>query len=115
MSQLFIGSWDHEAALSALAEAPLREVSSKPHVSLHPEDAREKGVAEGDRVRIFNDRGKLELEARFDYGIKRGCLVIPNGWWLSDGGAVNLLSKARETDMAHGAAFHDNLVEIEKI
>ena len=57
----------------------------------------------------------VKLEARFDYGIKRGCLVIPNGWWSSDGGAVNHLSKARETDMAHGAAFHDNLVEIEKI
>ena len=25
MSQLFIGSWDHEAALAALAESPLRE------------------------------------------------------------------------------------------
>ncbi len=93
----------------------IREVSPKPHVGLHPEDARGKGVAEGDRVRIFNDRGELELEVRFDYGIKRGCLVVPNGWWISDGAAVNLLSKARETDMAHGAAFHDNLVEIEKI
>ena len=28
-------------------------------------------------------------------------------------GAVNVLSKARETDMGFGAAFHENLVEVE--
>ena len=31
-----------------------------------------------------------------------------------EGGAVNVLSKARETDMGYGAAFHENLVEVEK-
>jgi anaerobic selenocysteine-containing dehydrogenase len=95
--------------------AMIREVSPKPQVVLHPDDARDKGIAEGDRVRINNDRGELHLEAHFDYGIKRGCVVVPNGWWASDRAAVNFLSKARETDMAHGAAFHENLVEIEKI
>ena len=33
---------------------------------------------------------------------------------LSEGGAVNVLSKARETDLGFGAAFHENLVEVEK-
>ena len=37
-----------------------------------------------------------------------------NGWWMQEGGGVNLLSCARETDMAHGAAFHDNAVEVER-
>jgi anaerobic selenocysteine-containing dehydrogenase len=92
----------------------IREVSSGLSVTIHPADAKEKGIQEGDRVRIFNDRGELELEARFDYGVKMGCLVVPNGWWIPDGGTVNFLSEGRETDMAHGAAFHENLVDIEK-
>jgi hypothetical protein len=41
-------------------------------------------------------------------------VCITNGWWLSQGGAVNLLSAGRETDMGHGAAFHDTLVDVEK-
>jgi Tol biopolymer transport system component len=30
MSQLFMGTWDHEAALAALAKSPLRETEAKP-------------------------------------------------------------------------------------
>jgi anaerobic selenocysteine-containing dehydrogenase len=93
----------------------IRHVSPKFCATLHPADAREKRIEEGDRIRIFNDRGELELEARFDYGLKRGCLVVPNGWWIPDGGTVNFLSAGRETDMGYGAAFHENLVDIEKI
>jgi hypothetical protein len=40
---------------------------------------------------------------------------VPNGWWIPDGGTVNFLSAGRETDMGYGAAFHENLVDIEKI
>jgi anaerobic selenocysteine-containing dehydrogenase len=93
----------------------IREVSPVYCVTLHPADAKEKGLGEGDRARVFNDRGKLELPVRLDFGIKRGCLVVPNGWWIPDGGTVNFLSEGRETDMGHGAAFHENLVDIVKI
>ena len=51
---------------------------------------------------------------RIDHGLRPGVVVVPNGWWLADGGAVNVLSKARETDIGFGAAFHENLVEVEK-
>ena len=37
-----------------------------------------------------------------------GCLV------RLIGGGINLLSAARETDLGHGAAFHDNAVEVER-
>jgi anaerobic selenocysteine-containing dehydrogenase len=93
----------------------IREVSPGPQVTLHPADARQRGIAEGDKVRIYNDRGELTLEARFDFSIKPGCAVIHNGWWITQGGTVNFLSAGRETDMGHGAAFHENLVEVEKL
>ena len=40
--------------------------------------------------------------------------MVHNGWWLSEGGGINVLSCARETDMGHGAAFLDNAVEVER-
>ncbi len=93
----------------------IRRVSDSPRAMIHPADARARGIGEGQRVRLFNDRGSLELEARLDHGLKPGCVAVTNGWWASDGGAVNVCSLGRETDLGHGAAFHDNLVEVEKI
>lgn len=91
----------------------IRAVSPGPELLIHPADARDRSIENGARVRVFNDRGELEVEARFDGGIKRGCVSMTNGWWITQGGTVNFLSFGRETDMGHGAAFHDNLVQVE--
>jgi anaerobic selenocysteine-containing dehydrogenase len=93
----------------------IRALDPKPQVQLSPPDADARGIADGDRVRIFNHRGSVEIEATIDHSLKPGCVVVHNGWWLSEGGGINRLSAARETDMGHGAAFHDNVVEVEKI
>ncbi len=66
-------------------------------------------------VRVFNARGELRLPARVDNGLKAGCVCVTNGWWIGDGGTVNACSAARETDMGHGAAFHDNRVEVRPV
>jgi anaerobic selenocysteine-containing dehydrogenase len=91
----------------------IRQFSERPLLQIHPADAGARGIADGDRVRVVNDRGSLATEARLDPGIKTGCVAMTNGWWISDGGTVNFLSQGRETDMGHGAAFHDNLVQVE--
>jgi anaerobic selenocysteine-containing dehydrogenase len=93
----------------------IRKLSPKPQVSVNPEDAKKRGVDNNSLVKIYNDRGSLTLEAKFDFGIKPGCISITNGWWISEGGTVNFCSLGRETDMGYGAAFHDNLVEIKRI
>jgi anaerobic selenocysteine-containing dehydrogenase len=92
----------------------IRAVSDRPRLTIHPDDAAARGIADGDRVRVRNDRGQLEVEARLERGIKPGCVSVTNGWWSTDGASVNLCSLGRETDMGHGAAFHDNLVEVDK-
>ncbi|MCM2254221.1 MAG: molybdopterin-dependent oxidoreductase [Vicinamibacteria bacterium] len=92
----------------------IRRMAPAPFVAIHPVDARARAVREGDLVRVFNDRGELRLPVRFDHGLKPGCVAITNGFWLTEGAAVNLLSQGRETDMGHGAAFHDNAVQVER-
>ena len=78
-------------------------------------DAHNRGISQGDRVKVFNDRGFLTIDVLLDFSIKPGCVAITNGWWISEGGTVNFLSLGRETDMGYGAAFHENLVEIERV
>ena len=91
----------------------IRRLSPAPFLTIHPHDAASRGIEDGNRVRVFNDRGHLEVEVKFDHAIKPGCVAMTNGWWISEGGTVNFCSAPRETDMGHGAAFHDNLVDVE--
>ena len=92
----------------------IRALDRGPRLHLGPEDAAARGIAQGDRVRVFNGRGELFLPANLDLSLARGCVVAFNGYGEAHGGSVNLLSQGRETDMGHGAAFHDNLVDVEK-
>jgi anaerobic selenocysteine-containing dehydrogenase len=94
--------------------ASIRRITPEPFMTMHPRDARKRGIAAGDRVRLFNDRGELTLPVRIDRGLRPGCVCVTNGFWLAEGGAVNVLTRGRETDMGHGAAFHDNAVQVER-
>ncbi len=92
----------------------IRRHSPAPELSMSPLDAAPRQIRPGSLVRVFNDRGWLEVKVRFEPSILPGCVSMTNGWWISEGGTVNFLSAGRETDMGHGAAFHDNLVEVER-
>ena len=92
----------------------IKQFDPGPEVTIHPDDAKARGIEHGDLTIVFNQRGSLELPARIDGGIRRGCVSVTNGWWGEQGGLVNKLSRGRETDVAHGAAFHDNLVEVKR-
>ncbi|MEN8154308.1 MAG: molybdopterin-dependent oxidoreductase [Acidobacteriota bacterium] len=83
-------------------------------VFINPIDASEKNIREKEDVTVFNDRGELKGKAVFDFGLKKGCIVVTNGWWLSEGGCVNSLSEGKETDMGYGAAFHETMVNIKR-
>ena len=93
----------------------IRAFSPAPALHMHAKDAALRGVEGGDTVRVFNERGTLEVPVRIVQGIKPGCVSMTNGWWISEGGTVNFCSTGRETDMGHGAAFHDNLVQVEPV
>jgi len=93
----------------------IRALDPDPSAEMSPADAAARGIVDGHRVRVFNDRGRVEIRVRLDHSLRPGCIVIHNGWWLSECGGINQLSAARETDMGHGAAFHDNAVEVERL
>ncbi|WP_376987252.1 molybdopterin-dependent oxidoreductase [Bosea sp. R86505] len=49
--------------------------------SLHPEDAAQLGLAEGDVARLFNERGACLAAVRLTDGIRRGVVQLPTGAW----------------------------------
>jgi len=88
--------------------------SPEPFVEIHPLDAQSRKIKDGEMVKVFNDNGYFKLKARFNFSIKRKCVAISNGWWITQGGSTNFLTKGRMTDMGYGAAFHDTMVEVVK-
>ena len=93
---------------------PLQE----PSIVIHPEDAARRGVADGDAVRVFNDRGSVRLRASVSDKSRPGTVTALSVWWRKkspDGQNINALTSQALTDMAGGATFYDCLVEVEAI
>ena len=85
-------------------------------VWIHPWDAAPRRIEDGDRVRVFNDRGSLTLVARLTTGLRRGVVRIPAVRWAKlaeDGQNVNVLTSERLTDIGRAATFYSCLVEVE--
>jgi len=88
----------------------------EPLVDLHPGDAAARGIADGDTVRVFNDRGSVTLRARVGDRVRPGVAAMPSGWWASHshgGASANALTSDGLADWGGGGDFHDTLVEIE--
>ena len=78
---------------------------------MHTSDAAPHGISNGDRVRIFNDRGSILLKAEVDGMVGQGVVRAPAVRW---GQNVNALTSDRLTDMGGGPSFYSCLVQVER-
>ena len=77
-------------------------------------DAESRGIKEGSKVRVFNDRGAFEGDARINDDVNAGLIVATLGYWRQlNNGTVNCISSAEFANMGHAPTFSDNLVQIE--
>ncbi len=78
-------------------------------------DARSRGIANGDRVRVFNDRGEILLKARVDGKVQPGVVSARLNWAKMTPGfqSINSLTSEKLTDMGNSATFYSVLVEVE--
>lgn len=82
-------------------------------VMIHPADADIRGIKEGAKVKVFNDRGAFEADARITKDVNPGIVVATLGYWRQlNNGTVNCISAAEFGDMGHSTTFSDNLVEV---
>ena len=89
----------------------------EPRLEISAADAATRAIAEGDRVRVWNDRGAMELVATISERVRPQLVSVPFGWPLAASGGVscNTLTSAVSTDWGGGASFYDTLVEVERV
>jgi anaerobic selenocysteine-containing dehydrogenase len=87
-------------------------------VEVHPYDARPRGIADGDRVRVWNALGEVRCRARVTPDVRAGVVSLPKGLWShnTDNGATsNALCPDSYADLGEGACFNDARVELARV
>ncbi|MBD1927119.1 molybdopterin oxidoreductase family protein [Trichocoleus sp. FACHB-90] len=106
----------HQFINSCFANLPKhRKLQREPRVIVHPVDAAARGIAEGQLVKVFNDRGAFQVPARVSDITRPGVVVAPLGYWRKLSHAANTVNAATSSafaDLGRVAAVGDSLVEV---
>ncbi|SDF02960.1 DMSO/selenate family reductase complex A subunit [Sporomusa acidovorans] len=107
---------------SIFDETPWLEEAEGQTMWMHPDDAAVRGISNGSKVKVFNDRGALIIPVQLTQRIRPGVVAIPQGaWYTPDAagvcqrGCINILTSQRPTPLAHGNAQHTLLVQVTKL
>ena len=102
------------------------KIDGREPLTMHPADAGERGIRDGDPVRVLNDRGACLATVVLDEGICRSVVRLPTGAWydpevrgepgaLCKHGNPNVLTRDKGTSrLAQGPIAHTCLVEVER-
>jgi anaerobic selenocysteine-containing dehydrogenase len=91
--------------------ARLREREPNPRVQIHPKDAADRGIADGDRVVVSSPRGSVRFVAWVTDQVAPGVAHVFHGWAEAN---VNELMSDRHLDPVSGfPAFKSSLCQVE--
>lgn len=102
------------------------KIRGREPIRLNPEDAKERGIVDGDVVRVFNARGACLAAAVLSPELKRGVVQLSTGAWfdpvapgeigaLDKHGNPNVLTRDEGTSrLAQGPSPQSCLVEVER-
>jgi anaerobic selenocysteine-containing dehydrogenase len=96
---------------STLAELPRLDVK----LLMHPDDARMRGLHEGDLVRVFNELGEVHVPLAVEPAIRCGTVSLPKGIWrrsTRNNLTGTSLVPDTLTDIGDGACFNDARVQV---
>ncbi|HKM98112.1 MAG TPA: selenate/tellurate reductase subunit YnfE [Buttiauxella sp.] len=108
---------------SSYGNIDVLKAACRQEVWINPIDAEARGIASGDRVRVFNGRGELRILAKVTPRIMPGVTAMGQGAWheanmsgdrVDNGSCINTLTTHRPSPLAKGNPQHTNLVEIQK-
>ena len=96
---------------STLGELPRPDVK----LLMHPDDAKARGLAENDLVRIFNELGEVQCQVSVAPAIRPGAVSLPKGIWrrsTRNNTTGTALVPDTLTDLGGGACFNDARVQV---
>lgn len=88
----------------------------EPYVWLHEEAAAERGIAQGDLVKVYNERGHVVLKCVTTRGVRKDTVLMPHGFQAKDyvSGHHQSLTSARTDLVTANNCFYDYLCQVEK-
>ena len=100
----------------------VNQVCPKATLEMNPVDAQERGIAAGDKVRVFNDRGEFKIECSYNNAIRPGTVSMCEGVWARDTEGNSYQDVTNDTLIERGKVLpyganvpmYDTLVEVEK-
>ena len=84
-------------------------------IEMHSGDAKPRGIHDGSRVRVYNDRGEMLLQAKVNGSVPPGVVATRLDWARFGTGDrnINALTSEKLTDMGNAATFYSVCVEVE--
>ena len=99
---------------SMLSELPRPEV----RLLMHPDDARDRNLSDGNLVRIYNASGEVRCRLQVGAWIRPGTIVLPKGLWrkhTANGYTATVFAPDTLSDLGGGACFNDARVNVERV
>lgn len=108
----------------------LRKLIPEPFVEIHPTTALQRGIVDGEWVRVETPEGKIKVKAKFKEAIRPDTVSVQHGWWQScpelglpgypafssEGANANLLYSTQAIDPISGSVpYKAYLCEVSKI
>ena len=98
------------------------KVAGREPIRIHPDAANERGILDGDVVRVFNERGACLAGAVLDDALMPEVVQLSTGAWydpdsqgMCRAGNPNVLTLDKGTSkLAQGPSAHTSLVDIER-
>jgi anaerobic selenocysteine-containing dehydrogenase len=86
-----------------------------PYLELAAADADARGLRDGSRARVWNQRASTELTVRVSARLRPGVAAVPFGWWGGQHGddvTANSFTNDTLTEWGGGVAYNDTLVQV---
>ena len=100
----------------------LKEVNPQ-EAWINPADAKERSIKQGDKIRVKNAFGEIEILAKVTPRVVPGTVCISQGAWhdadmygdrVDKGGCINTLTTHRPSPLAKGNPQHSNICQVTK-
>ena len=93
----------------------LRKREGAPFCVMHPDDVAKRGLTQGQKVRLRNDRAAIGLVLKVGDEVQPGVILVPGQRPGSEtvDGTVNMLCSDRLSDIGEGACYQSTFLEVE--
>ncbi len=117
-----VGFHERGHAHSSFVAIDLLQQANMKRFWINTQDAKERGIEDDDMVQVFNDFGRIQVQAKVTDRIMPGVTAMGQGYWYEEddkgvdvGACINTLTNSHPSPLAKAIPAHTNLVQVEKV